>query len=121
MTNIDYSPSGLHMDIRTRVNIGYTGQALDEAMADFADTVIRDYRNGNFDPEDSDSYIGNGNTHLMAEKWETTPALIGEIWNNGRWDGETGTLDEIVYTAVEELALATVEAVAEYLLENEED
>lgn len=120
MTNIDYSPDSLHMDIRTRVNIGYTGQALDEAMADFADTVIRDYRNGNFDPEDSDSYIGDGNTHLMAEKWETTPELIGEVWNNGRWDCEEGTLDEIVYIAIEELANDVVYAMAEYLLENGE-
>lgn len=121
MTRIDYSPDGLHMAVRAKINIGYTSKALDSAMAEFADTVMSDYDSGNFDPEDSRSYIGDGNTHLMAEQWETTPELIGEIWNNGRWDGETGTLDEIVYTAVEELAVATVEAVAEHINEQDEE
>lgn len=121
MTNIDYSPNGLHMSVRAKIDIGYTGTALDEAMADFADTVMSDHDSNNFDPEDSQSYIGDGNTHLMAERWETTPELIGEIWNNGRWDCEDGTLDEIVYIAIEELANDVVYAMAEYLEEDEED
>lgn len=115
MSNINYEPDSLHMAVRARLSIGYTGPALDSAMAEFADTVQSDFDSSNFDPEDADSYIGDGNTHLMAEQWDTTRELVGEIWDNGRWDDASGTLDEIVYEAVEEIACEVVRVMAELL------
>jgi len=113
--NIDYSPDSLHMAVRAGLNIGYTGTELDCAMAEFVDTVQSDYDSGNFDPDDSDRYIVDGNTQLMAERWEVTRGLVGEVWNNGGWDCESGTLDEIVYTALEELACDVVRVMADIL------
>lgn len=119
MTTINYEPDSLHMAVRARMNIGYTGPAIDEVMAEFADTVNSDYRNNNFNPDDADSYIGDGNTYLMAEQTLTTRELVGEIWNNGRWDNVDDTLDGIVYTAVEEIACEVVRVMAELLSEDE--
>lgn len=120
MATINYEPDSLHMAVRSRMNIGYTGPAIDEIMAEFADTVDSDYRNNNFDPEDADSYIGNGNTYLMADQTLTTRELIGEIWDNGRWDSVEDTLDGIVHTAVEEISCEVVRVMAELLTEDED-
>lgn len=119
MTTINYEPDSLHMAVRARMNIGYTGPAIDSVMAEFADTVDSDYRNGNFDPADADSYIGDGNTYLMTEQTLTTRELIGEIWDNGRWDDVEDTLEGIVSTAVEEVACEVVRVMAELLTEDE--
>lgn len=120
MATINYEPDSLHMAVRARMNIGYTGPAIDEVMAEFAGTVNSDYRNNNFDPEDADSYIGDGNTYLMTEQTLTTRELVGEIWNNGRWDNVEDTLDGIVHTAVEEIACEVVRVMAELLTEDED-
>lgn len=120
MTTINYEPDSLHMAVRARMNIGYTGPAIDEVMAEFADTVDSDHRNNNFDPADADSYIGDGNTYLMTEQTLTTRELVGEIWNNGRWDNVEDTLDGIVHTAVEEIACEVVRVMAELLSEDED-
>lgn len=121
MATINYEPDSLHMAVRARMNIGYTGPAIDSVMAEFADTVNSDYESNNFDPEDADSYIGDGNTYLMTEQTLTTRELIGEIWDNGRWDDVEDTLEGIVSTAVEEVACEVVRVMAELLIEADDD